>query len=98
MDKTWLVSFEIADGAKGARRLIDQLEFPIDAVSLGGVDSLISRPPVHSHAGLSPEERREVGIADGLVRLSVGLEGTADLIADLEQALAPSREPAAAGA
>jgi cystathionine gamma-synthase/cystathionine gamma-lyase/cystathionine beta-lyase len=61
---------------------------PQNAPSLGGVDSLITRPALTSHAGLSPEERRESGIPDALVRLSVGLEATEDLIADLTQALA----------
>ncbi|NJM12386.1 MAG: PLP-dependent transferase [Synechococcaceae cyanobacterium SM1_2_3] len=58
------------------------------AESLGGVESLIEHPAIMTHASVPPEIRRELGIDDGLVRLSVGIEDKADLIADLEQALA----------
>ena len=58
------------------------------AESLGGVESLIEHPAIMTHASVPPEIRRELGIDDGLVRLSVGIEDQADLIADLEQALA----------
>ena len=58
------------------------------AESLGGVESLIEHPAIMTHASVSPEVRRELGIDDGLVRLSVGIEDVADLIADLAQALA----------
>jgi cystathionine beta-lyase/cystathionine gamma-synthase len=51
------------------------------------VETLVTRPAVTSHASLSPEEREKVGISDRLIRLSVGIEATADLIADLDQAL-----------
>jgi cystathionine gamma-lyase len=57
------------------------------AESLGGVESLIEHPAIMTHASVPPEVRRELGIDDGLVRLSVGIEDVADLIADLEQAL-----------
>ena len=57
------------------------------APSLGGVETLLMRPAVTSHAGVAAEERRRVGITDGLIRLSVGLEATDDLIDDLDQAL-----------
>jgi len=60
---------------------------PISAPSLGGVESLITRPAVTSHAGVPPEDRRAMGISDSLIRLSVGLEATEDLIEDFEQAL-----------
>lgn len=58
------------------------------AESLGGVESLIEHPAIMTHASVPPEVRRQLGFADGLVRLSVGIEDAADLIADLEQALA----------
>jgi cystathionine beta-lyase/cystathionine gamma-synthase len=83
-----LVSFEVHGDAAGTVAFLKRLEIPILAVSLGGVDSLISRPAAHSHAGLTPAEREEIGIKDTLVRLSVGLEATEDLMADLDRALA----------
>jgi cystathionine beta-lyase/cystathionine gamma-synthase len=57
------------------------------APSLGGVETLITQPAVTSHSALSTEERESLGIRDSLVRLSVGIEATADLIADLGHAL-----------
>ncbi len=57
------------------------------AESLGGVETLISQPATMTHASVPPEERQKVGITDGLVRVSVGLEDEADLLADLDQAL-----------
>ena len=66
---------------------MDNVTLPAVAPSLGGVRSLITRPAVTSHAGLSAEERLRAGISDGLIRLSVGIEDTDDLIEDLDQAL-----------
>jgi cystathionine beta-lyase/cystathionine gamma-synthase len=60
---------------------------PIIAPSLGGVETLVTRPATTSHAGLSPEDRQRLGISDGLIRLSVGIEATEDIIEDFEQAL-----------
>ena len=57
------------------------------AESLGGVESLIEHPAIMTHASVPPERRRALGISDGLIRLSVGVEHVDDLIADLEQAL-----------
>jgi cystathionine beta-lyase/cystathionine gamma-synthase len=57
------------------------------AVSLGGVESLICSPAKMTHGSLTPEERAELGISDDLLRLSVGIEETGDLIADVGQAL-----------
>ncbi len=82
-----MLSFDLKGGVAAADRLIERVELPISAPSLGGVDSLITRPATTSHSGLSPEDRARLGIGDSLVRLSVGLEATEDLIADLEQAL-----------
>jgi cystathionine beta-lyase/cystathionine gamma-synthase len=82
-----LMSFELADGAAAAERLFQRLEIPICAPSLGGTESLITRPVTTSHAGLAPEVRRRQGITDGLVRLSIGLENTQDLIEDFAAAL-----------
>jgi cystathionine beta-lyase/cystathionine gamma-synthase len=82
-----LMSFELADGAAAADRLFQRLEIPICAPSLGGAETLITRPVTTSHAGLAAEVRRRQGISDGLVRLSVGLESTQDLIEDFGAAL-----------
>ena len=82
-----MLSFELAGGAFAATRLESALRIPIVAPSLGGVESLVTRPAATSHAGLTAEERREVGVSDGLVRVSVGIEGTGDLVEDFRQAL-----------
>src|SRR5262245_5848303 len=81
------LSFDLAGGAAAADRFMATAKLPIVAPSMGGVDSLMMRPAAISHAGLSAEERASLGIADGLVRLSVGLESIEDLIEDLDQAL-----------
>jgi cystathionine beta-lyase/cystathionine gamma-synthase len=60
---------------------------PIIAPSLGGIETLLTRPATTSHAGMSPQDRRRVGITDGLVRMSVGIEATEDIIDDFERAL-----------
>jgi cystathionine beta-lyase/cystathionine gamma-synthase len=60
---------------------------PYSAPSLGGVESLITRPAVTSHAGMSPQDRDRLGITADLVRISCGIEGTDDLIADFTRAL-----------
>ncbi len=82
-----MISFEIDGGVAAADRFIAACTLPISAPSLGGVESLITRPATTSHAGMAPEERRRLGISDSLIRLSVGLEATEDLIEDFEQAL-----------
>ncbi|MFQ5937701.1 MAG: PLP-dependent transferase, partial [Acidiferrobacterales bacterium] len=81
------LSFEVNGGAAAAR-VLDQIKLPIVAPSLGGVESLITRPAVTSHAGMSPAEREQLGISDRLIRLSVGIESTDDLVEDFAQALA----------
>ena len=81
------MSFEVKGGVKVADRILKNVTLPISAPSLGGVESLITRPATTSHAGVPPEDRRAMGISDSLIRLSVGLEATEDLINDFEQAL-----------
>lgn len=81
------LSFELKGGLEAAEAFIRKLTLPICAPSLGGVESLITRPATTSHAGMLRDEREKAGISDGLIRLSVGLEATADLISDCEQAL-----------
>jgi len=83
-----MLSFELQGGVAAAERLIDQVTLPISAPSLGGVESLITRPATTSHSGMTPEERARAGIAEGLIRLSVGLEAAEDLIEDFTRALA----------
>jgi cystathionine beta-lyase/cystathionine gamma-synthase len=84
-----VLSFELAGGRPAAEALLARVELPAWAPSLGGTESLITRPASTSHAGLSPEERARAGIGEGLVRLSVGLEAAEDLIEDLQRALDP---------
>ncbi|ABF35205.1 Cystathionine beta-lyase [Streptococcus pyogenes MGAS2096] len=65
-----------------------RIQLPILAVSLGGVESILSHPATMSHACLSSQARLEQGVVDGLLRLSCGVENIEDLLADFEQALA----------
>jgi cystathionine beta-lyase/cystathionine gamma-synthase len=69
-----------------ANQLIKRLKLACEAPSLGGVETLVTRPCTSSHSGLSPEQRKNAGIADGLIRVAVGLEDAADLVADFDQA------------
>jgi cystathionine gamma-lyase len=82
-----IVTFFLKDGLPGARRFLERLELFTLAESLGGVESLVDHPAIMTHASVPPEVRAKLGITDTLVRLSVGIEDTDDLIADLEQAL-----------
>jgi len=83
-----LVSFDVEGGGPGTEAFVNALRLVLHAPSLGGVETLVSLPAHTSHVQLSLEERRAAGIPDGLVRMSVGIEGVDDLWADLEQALA----------
>ncbi|MBP2002181.1 cystathionine beta-lyase [Paenibacillus shirakamiensis] len=85
-----VVSFDVGS-ADRAKKLLNQVKLPIVAVSLGAVESILSYPPMMSHASMPAEVRQERGITDGLLRFSVGLEDIDDLIADLEQALNHSK-------
>jgi cystathionine beta-lyase/cystathionine gamma-synthase len=85
-----LLSFELRGGLAAAERFIARLKIPANAPSLGGVESLVTRPATTSHAGMSAQERAALGIGDGLVRMSVGLEAPEDLIEDLDHALSAS--------
>jgi len=82
-----VVSFEIEGGDANAHALLNSLILPKEATSLGGVESLISLPHNTSQASLTKDQQKAIGINDGLVRLSVGIEDIADLISDFEQAI-----------
>lgn len=84
-----LMAFELKGGGEAAMRFIDRLKLVVHAVSLGGLESLATRPAMSSHRGMPPDARRAAGISDSLVRLSVGAEDLDDILADLDQALGP---------
>jgi cystathionine beta-lyase/cystathionine gamma-synthase len=86
-----MISFEVKGGLPAASALLGALGVFVCAESLGGVESLAEHPATMTHASLPESSRRALGIGDGLVRLSVGLEDVADLTADLEQALERAR-------
>jgi len=83
-----VVSFELAGDGPATLSLLKRVKLPLVAVSLGGVETILSYPARMSHAAMPASERHARGITDGLLRLSVGLEDPADLMADIEQALA----------
>lgn len=82
-----MLSFEVEGGVEAAEAMMRRLEIPLVAPSLGGVETLVTRPATTSHSGMTPAERAEAGVSDSLVRLSIGLEAADDLISDLSQAL-----------
>jgi cystathionine beta-lyase/cystathionine gamma-synthase len=82
-----MLALELTGGGRAADRFVRKLRLIRHAPSLGGVDSLVSEPRYNSHAHLTPEERARMGIPDGFLRLSIGIEDADDLIADIEQAL-----------
>jgi cystathionine gamma-synthase len=83
-----MLSFELKGRTDAVRRFVEAVRVFTLAESLGGVESLVAHPATMTHAGMGEEARRNAGITDGLIRLSVGLEAEADLIADLERGLA----------
>lgn len=96
-----MISFEIDGGEQAVRAFVDELRYFSLAESLGGVESLVCHPPSMTHAPVSPEALAEAGISQNLIRLSVGLEASDDLLGDVLQALAAARaatgpEPVAA--
>jgi len=82
-----VLSFELEGEADAAVRFFDRVTVPRKTVSLGGVETLITRPALGTHAGMDPEVLRQLGITPGLVRMSVGIESTDDLLEDLDRAL-----------
>ncbi|HKE94860.1 MAG TPA: PLP-dependent transferase, partial [Povalibacter sp.] len=82
-----MVSFELKGGIPQVRAFLQGLKCFSLAESLGGVESLVAHPASMTHAGMAPEARRRAGISDSLLRLSIGIEGTEDLVRDVESAL-----------
>ncbi len=81
------MGFEACGGPEAADRLIENLSLPTFAPSLGGVETLITRPALTTHSGMSPEDRSKAGITDTLVRIAVGIEAAVDLCDDFDRAL-----------
>jgi cystathionine beta-lyase/cystathionine gamma-synthase len=86
-DAGMMVSFDIRGGGRAAERFIDSLQLWCLATTLGGVESTLSYPLLSSHLGLGRERLKLLGVSDATIRLSVGIEDSDDLIADLDQAL-----------
>jgi cystathionine beta-lyase/cystathionine gamma-synthase len=82
-----MLAVEVSGGVEGGMRFCDALEIGWVATSLGGVQTLVGHAASTTHRQLDPEARRRAGIADGLVRISVGLENVEDLIEDVSRAL-----------
>lgn len=91
-----VVSFELTGGTEAGRAVLNGVKLCSLVEHIGGVETLITHPATMTHADVPAEQRRAAGIADGLVRLSVGLEEVSDIIADLDQAIAGATKPARA--
>ena len=83
-----MISIFLDGDIESARRFLEAVEIFALAESLGGVESLIEHPAIMTHASIPAENRQKLGIHDNFVRISVGIEDSDDLLADLEQALA----------
>lgn len=90
-----MLSVELDGGEEAVRAFVEGLRYFTLAESLGGVESLVAHPATMTHAAMTPEARAKAGISDGLLRLSVGIEATDDLLADLDAALARAEAVAA---
>ncbi len=82
-----MLSFELRGGLEASNALLQKLEIPLIAPSLGGVETLVTLPATTTHAGIAREERLRLGISDSLIRVSIGIEATEDIINDFRQAL-----------
>jgi cystathionine beta-lyase/cystathionine gamma-synthase len=82
-----MLSFRLKGGTAASEALLQAVRLPFVAPSLGGVETLATRPALTSHAGMKAEDRERIGVTDDLVRVSCGIEGADDLVADFEQAL-----------
>ena len=81
-----MVAFDVGS-LEAARTVLESVKLCTLAESLGGVETLVCHPATMTHASVAPEVRERLGITDGLVRISVGIEDTDDIIADVDQAL-----------
>ncbi len=81
------MSFVVEGGVEGAKKVIEAFQLISIVPSFGTSRTIVTHPATHTHCNMKREEREAVGIFDGLIRLSVGLEGPEDILADLEQAL-----------
>jgi methionine-gamma-lyase len=84
-----MMSFELKSGLQGGIDFMNKLKMCVRTVSLGTVDTLLSHPASMTHYSVPKEEREKYGISDGLIRMNVGIENIQDIIADLDEALAP---------
>jgi cystathionine gamma-synthase len=82
-----VLSFMLKGGFKAVRAFLPRLRYAHLAANLGAVETIAGPPATTSHVECTPEERKAMGIPEGLIRYSVGIEDTEDLIADLQQAL-----------
>jgi len=82
-----MLSFEVRGDARAAEKFLKSTKLPVIAPSLGGVETLLTLPAQTSHAGMSPKDRNALGITDGLIRMSVRIENTEDIVNDLNTAL-----------
>lgn len=92
-----MITLYLKGGVEEARRMLENVRIFALAESLGGVESLIEHPAIMTHASLSPDTRKMLGISDTMIRLSIGIEDPADLIADLERGLAAAHPAKKAG-
>jgi len=83
-----MLSFEVDSGREGAVKVMESCQMIAIVPSFGTSRTIMTHPATHTHDSMTPQERQAAGIYDGLIRLSVGLEDSEDIIADLEQALA----------
>jgi cystathionine gamma-synthase/cystathionine gamma-lyase/cystathionine beta-lyase len=86
-----MLSFRPTGGLPAARALLKAVRLPYLAPSLGGIETLVTRPVTTSHAGMSPADRAAAGISDDLIRVSCGIEDSGDLLADFDRALTETR-------
>jgi len=84
-----MMAFNLEGGRAAVQRMMSRFRMAVFAASLGGVETTISYPEITSHRGLTPEERSELGVGPGTVRVSVGIEAAEDIVADFTQALEP---------
>jgi methionine-gamma-lyase len=82
-----MLAFEVEGGVEGGRRFLERVRVAAPAASLGSTKTLVVHPASVTHTQLSREQREEIGITDGMVRVSVGIEDQADLLGDFDQAL-----------